>query len=138
VYKGTKKNESRTKRIHSFFLPSDSTFADSSAKVHKNIQITRMVWKLFPKWQRHIAVFESTDGRQIWETDRGKGEKNGHRCMFSRDSQNFSRDSHSKIPRFDGRIAGFFGNNRGEFRNGRHIFRYKRLQIRNLLLIFAA
>ena len=39
---------------------------------------------------------------------------------------------------FSSRIAGFFGNNRGKSRNGRHIFRCYRLQIRNLLLIFAA
>ena len=49
-----------------------------------------------------------------------------------------SRDLMGESRDFSSRIAGFFGNNRGEFRNGRHIFRYKRLQIRNLLLIFAA
>ena len=30
-----------------FFMPSDSTFADSSAKVHKKIHITRIVCNLF-------------------------------------------------------------------------------------------
>ena len=47
------KNESRTKRIHSFFMPSDSTFADSSAKVRKKIHFAYISYKI------NIVTFQS-------------------------------------------------------------------------------